>query len=763
MNGVNCAVVGFRLFLTFTCFEFFDYQTGLSGPCDYINAGSTTEALATLRRIGRMNEIASDKPQGGWLLLLLVVVAFLFGMHDIVDADVWWHLKAGEWIRANGRVPTVDPFSMHPEPGNWVDLHWGIQVTQSLLTDYVGIWSLTLLEACLAALTCLVLICATGDRRAAVWSSWVVLLAITVLALRWRNRPETISMLFMATTLLAIDRIDRMGPHRLRWFLVAGLLPVVWVNCHSLFLLGLCAGGAFAAGTMLQTLFGTDEEPSIRRQRLWLALMLPVCQFLASLCNPYFLRGTLFPLQLFNRVSGDEADFSEMIGEFRPTLSLFGEALEVHVFLVVCLAGVVSFVKCRRQLRFWRIIVCLGFAFLAFNANRNMVWLTIAIAAFHGQNLRDQLSAVAVETGRAFNVRRRIAITAVVTCLLLFGVASSWWYEFSIDPTKRTGFGIWMDCAPVNATKILKLQPGDVRLYSVGIDHPGWFMWKAGDKVRSFIDPRLEVNDRVYPEWIRMNRRFHDDTDAVLAEMRERGCTHMMLPVGRKSLRLLLDRSDVSLISIDGHGMIFTLKPDLSSPIEPQFPAANPVGRPPELQPIDRLLALVDRRGTRIPTLVKEAAILNDVLNNREMAMPRLLAAAETTPAAPAVWGMLSSNLLEDSKAREEHGSWLAGLRLAQTEYALSRHHLIAILLGKSSAIVEQKLLPSIDPQLHPMVRLACRLQYYEAERQLREALESGLLNESARGPAKELLVLMESDRGVSPSIESPDRRQVQQ
>ena len=67
-----------------------------------------------------MNEIASDKPQGGWLLFLLVVVAFLFGMHDVVDHDVWWHLKTGEWIRANGHVPTVDPFNMHPEPGEWV-------------------------------------------------------------------------------------------------------------------------------------------------------------------------------------------------------------------------------------------------------------------------------------------------------------------------------------------------------------------------------------------------------------------------------------------------------------------------------------------------------------------------------------------------------------------------------------------------------------------------------------------------------------------
>ena len=310
-------------------------------------------------------------------------------------------------------------------------------------------------------------------------------------------------MLFVATTFLAIDRVDRMGPHRLRWFLLAGLLPVVWANCHSLFLLGICAGGAFTVGTMLQTLLGmTNDEPPIRRQRIWLALLLPVCQCSASLCNPYFLRGALFPLELFNRVSGDEADFSGVIVEFQPTLSLIGDCFEVYVFLVLCLAGMVSFVMGRRQLRFWRIIVCLGFGYLAFKANRNMVWLTIAIATFYGQNLRDILSTAAADRGRSLNEKWRIALTAVATCLVMFGVASSWWYEFTLFKTKRTGFGFWMDAAPVHATEILRQQPGDVRLYMVDIQYAGWFMWKAGDKVRSFMDPRLEVNDKIYADWL---------------------------------------------------------------------------------------------------------------------------------------------------------------------------------------------------------------------------------------------------------------------
>lgn len=711
-----------------------------------------------------MNEIKSDKPQGEWLLLMLVVAAFLFGLHDIVDHDVWWHLKAGEWIRANGTVPEVDPFSMHPEPGEWIDLHWGMQVVQSFLVDHCGIWSLTLLEASLAAATCLILIGAAGDRHVAVRSGWVILLTLIIVSVRWRNRPETISMLLMAATLVSIDRVDRMVPHRFRWFLLAGLLPLVWVNCHSLFVLGLCAGGAFAAGTLLQTLLGkTDDESPVRRQRLCLALLLPVCQFAAALCNPYFLRGTLFPIELWNRVSGSEADFSNVILEFRPTLSLVAQAFEVQVFLVVCLVGIWSFVKSRHQPRFWRWIVCLGFGYLAFKANRNTVWLTIAICTFYAHNLRDLATSISTETRKPLSDRWRIPVTAVATGLVIFGVASSWWYEFAWGQTKRTGFGIWMDGVPTNATDVLKRQPGDVRLFAFNIKYAAWFMWKADGKIRSFMDPRLEVHDQVYQDCLRLQRDFHDQTDAVLAEIRQRGCTHIMLPIQRKALRLLLDRSDVQLLSIDGQGMIFSLTADSTTTIKPRVPSARPVGDPPELKPVDRLLVLIDRRNTRVSTHLKDAAVLIDILKAHAEAMPILLAAAEKTPASLAVWGMLSRTMLADSKARQAQGSWLAELRLAQAEYALSRHSLMSVVLGRSSTSTEQKLLPSINRQLHPAVKLACRLQYQEAERQLRDALNSGLLAEPAHGPAKELLTLIKSDRGITPRVETADRQQVRQ
>ena len=47
----------------------------------------------------------------GVLIVLVVSAAFLLGCQELFDSDVWWHVRAGQWIWENGRVPALDPFT----------------------------------------------------------------------------------------------------------------------------------------------------------------------------------------------------------------------------------------------------------------------------------------------------------------------------------------------------------------------------------------------------------------------------------------------------------------------------------------------------------------------------------------------------------------------------------------------------------------------------------------------------------------------------
>jgi hypothetical protein len=55
------------------------------------------------------------------------MLAFLLGCYELFDPDIWWHVKAGEWILEHGRVPRLDIFTYSSEGRPWIDLHWGFR------------------------------------------------------------------------------------------------------------------------------------------------------------------------------------------------------------------------------------------------------------------------------------------------------------------------------------------------------------------------------------------------------------------------------------------------------------------------------------------------------------------------------------------------------------------------------------------------------------------------------------------------------------
>ena len=62
------------------------------------------------------------------LAVELGALAFLLGCYELSDPDIWWHLRAGQWILEHGRVPLWDIFSFASSDRIWIDLHWGFQV-----------------------------------------------------------------------------------------------------------------------------------------------------------------------------------------------------------------------------------------------------------------------------------------------------------------------------------------------------------------------------------------------------------------------------------------------------------------------------------------------------------------------------------------------------------------------------------------------------------------------------------------------------------
>lgn len=367
----------------------------------------------------------------------LMVWTFLTLCFPLYDTDFWWHLKTGEWILQERRVPQVDLFTFSSVGRPWIDLHWGFQVFITLLYRLGGVDLVILAKAAVTTAAVAVAWFAGGDRLP-VWAKALVwILPSMCVSARGYERPEMLSLLFLAAWLWLARHVEERP--RMIWFLP--LVQVVWVNCHALFVLGLVVGGCYVADCVAR---------DVARGRWGLTLpaanppgptLLWVGFFVVAACfiNPYFEEGALFPLTLYRKFSDEQEIYSKSVLEFRPPIYFLqmggGKALTnpylLAEFLVWCLtAG--SFVWLYWRRREWsvlRLLLFVAFSHLAWKATRNANIFGLVSGFVACENLGGAAELGAQSYERRPGRAGAWSMAAVVAGLIV-SVLTGWWNEF---------------------------------------------------------------------------------------------------------------------------------------------------------------------------------------------------------------------------------------------------------------------------------------------------------------------------------------------
>ena len=203
----------------------------------------------------------------------------------ILTPDVWWHLATGRWISAHG-IPRQDPFSYTLAGRSWTAHEWLADViwARAFAAGDLG-WVVGL------RVGLVVLAWWVSYRLARLHASRFTTLPLLAIAAwvsqrNWLDRPQ---LWTYALVPLGLFLLERTRQHPRRWIWALPLVFALWVNLHGGFMLGL----ALLAGWCLAPLVGRGEDRAARlRQRLPLLLASGV----ATLANPYGLRGALYPL-----------------------------------------------------------------------------------------------------------------------------------------------------------------------------------------------------------------------------------------------------------------------------------------------------------------------------------------------------------------------------------------------------------------------------------------------------------------------------------
>lgn len=383
---------------------------------------SPTPALPTAPIAPCRDGNTSKRTTGTTLHLCLFVALYSIPIlvtlrPTVVDPDIWWHLRVGEWIVENGKVPKTDPFSSYGLDKPWIAYSWLFEVLVVRLHELFGLAGIVAYRAVLAVSIVAAFHRLILRREPRFLVATGLTLAVTVaVSPLFNERPWLFTILF---TILTLDAILDLRAGRSSW--LVWLLPFVfalWANLHIQFVYGLFLLGLACVTPLLDSRLSRSGIDCRGAAFSWRMLLLTGLCLLATLVNPYHVR--IYQVVL---------EYATQPGPFRYVNELMALTFrDLWDWVMLVLAASAAFALGRRQrLSSFDVFLLAGAGAFAFRSRRDLWFLVLASAAILAtQNVRSLAPVRVVVRWRDWiGVSATLAaLIAVVVCVRDFSKES---------------------------------------------------------------------------------------------------------------------------------------------------------------------------------------------------------------------------------------------------------------------------------------------------------------------------------------------------
>ncbi len=380
----------------------------------------------------------------------------------VIDNDIWWHLKVGDWIVAHMAVPHTGILSRTAASRPWVAYSWGYEVLMSLVYRWYGLLGIGLYGTFLTIAVAYAIYWMLRRLSGQFWIS-LVLAVLTSWAFVFNGMPRPVFFsiaLFCVTLQLLLDA-NRTGQiEGLYWL---PLIFFIWANLHIQFIYGLFLVGLLVATTVAQKLtsalnIAPDFLQPCRLPALALIVLFAAC-VAATLVGPNFYH----PYEAVYDYS--KAKFSyKVIIELQP-LSFRGSSHYVQLLLTALGFYAVGWKKKIDLFKLSMLTIC---SLVAYRTMRDAWFIAIPAAAC----VADIFSADE-ERDPGESWLENLGIAAVVALLLVVVSRGTDFTQRDLDRAISSAY-------PVNAVNFLRRNPQPGPLYN-NLGWGGFLMWYMPD------------------------------------------------------------------------------------------------------------------------------------------------------------------------------------------------------------------------------------------------------------------------------------------
>jgi hypothetical protein len=403
-------------------------------------------------------------------LQLCALVALLTGVGVIafqrklcvLDLDIWWHLKVGDWIVEHLAVPHTGILSRTAANRPWVAYSWGYEVLLSRAYAWFGLLGIGIFGTFLTLAVAYAIYWMLRRLSGQFWLAGVLTgVVCSAFLFNGMPRPFFFSMVLFSITLTLLLEANRSGRVQVLYWLPPIFL--LWANLHIQFIYGLFLVGLLVAVSLAQRLANTLgiapgflRSPTLPAKNL--VVLFAAC-VLATLVGPNFYH----PYQAVYEYSKAKFPYS-IIQELQPlTFRWYSDYAE----LLLTAAGFFA-VGWQKKLDPFKLALLTVASVVGYRTMRDAWFICIPAAACIAD-----FPAPKAECDRPESWFEKTGVAAAVVLLLALFSRGTDFNQRGFDRAISSQY-------PVNAINFLRRNPVPGPLYN-NLNWGGFLMWYMPD------------------------------------------------------------------------------------------------------------------------------------------------------------------------------------------------------------------------------------------------------------------------------------------
>ncbi len=414
---------------------------------------------------------------------------FIMGLQKNYSPDLGFHLRSAKWMIENKSFISTDSFTYTSAGNNYYNLQWMYQLIIYFIYSIGKDALLVLLNSLLITFS-FYLAWTRYSRLSELkygYSMFLLVALIGAQAILFEIRPHVLSWFYLNIVLLILESYKR-SPKTKLFFLPAIIL--LWVNTHSLAILGLVVIGIYLVGIYLETK-KTDK----------LLLKYAAFSLVAFLINPYFIDGLLFPFSQLGIIKGDTIHKSYM-GEMQSpfTLAEFRSqgwsylANPLFYMQIYALCALSIGIRAILKIQMVQGLLIVTFFIILYLAIKNYGYFLMATMPLMACSFNEILNRKKSKTKVVDNsLNKRLKYISLILAIVISWLSVTDGYSILRQSPYRFGLTVDEHSLPVEATSFLNKN----KIYGKMLNHlefGGYLMYHYKEKV--FIDGRMELPDQ---------------------------------------------------------------------------------------------------------------------------------------------------------------------------------------------------------------------------------------------------------------------------